>query len=68
MIRTNFDAPPVLAGTPDQKCQQLYRYLYALAEQLQNVLDSIETDSTDDLRKRVAELEKMRGITSRTTS
>lgn len=69
MLHTNIDAPPIPEGTADQKCQQIYRYLYALAETLQNVFDSIGTqDGMDDIKKRIAELEKAAGLARKTIS
>lgn len=45
MLHNEVIRPPVLTGDEEHKIQQLHRYLQALAEQLQNVFDSIEPAS-----------------------
>ena len=55
MLHNNVERPPRLYGAADQQLQQVYRYLYTLSEQVQNVFDSIEMD--DETAKRLKELQ-----------
>ncbi len=70
MMHGSIERPPRLYGTPDQKCQQMYSYLYSLADQLQNIFDSMSTDNTvsNDIIKRIDTLEKATGISRKTIS
>lgn len=42
MMHNAFQPPPRLTGSVENQLQQLHRYLYGLAEQLQNTFDSME--------------------------
>lgn len=48
MREFHIDPPPVPKGTPEEQLQQLYRYLFRLAETLNIILSDLETQGADD--------------------
>lgn len=41
MAYHEIERPQAPYGTPEQQIRQIYRYLYALAEQLENVINNM---------------------------
>lgn len=42
-----FTNPPILKGTPEQQLQQVYNYLFQLAEQLTYEINRLEGEITN---------------------
>ena len=47
MAYHEIERPQAPSGTPEQQIRQLYRYLYSLAEQMENVINNMTKDGKE---------------------
>lgn len=48
MAYHEIERPQAPSGTPEQQVRQIYRYLYTLAEQLENVINNMAKAREED--------------------